>query len=90
METKASGGKAKATPPSSFSAFEEHKGVSLHLVVRDEEGKDISEVAMSKKQFSTGSYGWTLSDKVTVDNGEGGTMSVGLSGNCASEAEFGE
>jgi len=77
-----SGEGSKPIPPSSYKAFEAQDGVTLHLMFKNAEGEEVHSIKMEKKVFSTGSYGWTLSDKAVVDNGEGGTMAVILSGNC--------
>jgi hypothetical protein len=73
----------KTCPPSSYKDFEAQKnGVSLHLVAKDAAGQIVSTTDLTKKEFSTGSYGWSLQDKISADNGEGGTMSVVVNVNC--------
>jgi hypothetical protein len=71
-----------SAPPSTFEAFEADDSVTLHLVVKNSAGEEVTDIQMGKTQFKTGSFGWTLTDKVQVDNGEGGTMSVSLNSNC--------
>lgn len=73
---------SKLHPPSSYDAFKSNDGVSMHLVIKDAEGRDITTMALKKKEFGTGSFGWTLSESLKVDNGENGEMAVSFNANC--------
>lgn len=75
-------GGSSLTTPSSWESFDQSEGVKLHLVVKDTQGKEVASIPFTKKQFSTGSYGWTLTDKIVVENAEGGNMSVTVNSNC--------
>lgn len=75
--------KSEISLPKSFDSFNENKdSITIQLVVKDSKGEMIHISNFEKKQFGTGSFGWSLTDKVTVDNGEGGKMVVSLNGNC--------
>lgn len=82
-KTDRAGGSSLSTP-SSWESFHQSDGVKLNLIAKDAEGKEIANIPFIKKQFSTGSYGWSLTDKIVLENGEGGSMSVSLNGNCES------
>lgn len=80
--SNSSNSKGKRPAPDTFEAFEKTDGVTLHLVIKDAKGDEIRQVKLKKHQFTTGSYGWNLSDRAILDDGEGGSMSVGLYASC--------
>jgi hypothetical protein len=73
--------KGKKLPPT-FEEFKKNNGVTLHLVIKDAEGKQLKDVALKKHQYGTGSYGWFLADKTIVDEGELGSLPVSLHSTC--------